>query len=93
MMAILLFVLQEAFYHQPLIHIGFWNPLFFTPAFELPAVQHWLDDQFAPHFNPTTDIQSIEYLQQIDQQIKSEIITTTTTTINPPPPIPPPPVE
>ena len=46
MIAVLSFILQEGITHQPLISLP-WNQVLFEPAFEIPAVQAWLDSQFA----------------------------------------------
>lgn len=46
MIAVLSYILQEAICHQPLISLP-WNQFLFEPAFEIPAVQAWLDEQFA----------------------------------------------
>lgn len=46
MIAVLSYILQEGFFHQPLITLP-WNQVLFEPAFEIPAVQAWLDGQFA----------------------------------------------
>jgi hypothetical protein len=46
MIAVLSYILQEAIFHQPLISLP-WNQFLFEPAFEIPAVQAWLDVQFA----------------------------------------------
>eukprot|EP01083_Nonionella_stella_P230546 814801_1 len=46
MIAVLSYILQESIMHQPLITLP-WNQILFEPAFEIPAVQAWLDGQFA----------------------------------------------
>lgn len=46
MIAVSSYILQEAIFHQPLISLP-WNQFLFEPAFEIPAVQAWLDGQFA----------------------------------------------
>mmetsp|Transcript_14106 Transcript_14106/g.21148 ORF Transcript_14106/g.21148 Transcript_14106/m.21148 type:complete len:473 (-) Transcript_14106:2-1420(-) len=46
MIAVLSYILQEGITHQPLITLP-WNQVLFEPAFEIPAVQAWLDGQFA----------------------------------------------
>ena len=46
MIAVLSYILQEGIMHQPLITLP-WNQVLFEPAFEIPAVQAWLDGQFA----------------------------------------------
>lgn len=46
MIAVLSYILQEVICHQPLISLP-WNQFLFEPAFEIPAVQAWLDEQFA----------------------------------------------
>ena len=46
MFAVLSYILQEGIFHQPLITLP-WNQVLFEPAFEIPAVQAWLDGQFA----------------------------------------------
>lgn len=46
MIAVLSYILQEGITHQPLILLP-WNQVLFEPAFEIPAVQAWLDGQFA----------------------------------------------
>eukprot|EP00553_Chaetoceros_curvisetus_P000073 CAMPEP_0204624048 /NCGR_PEP_ID=MMETSP0717-20131115/9807_1 /ASSEMBLY_ACC=CAM_ASM_000666 /TAXON_ID=230516 /ORGANISM="Chaetoceros curvisetus" /LENGTH=190 /DNA_ID=CAMNT_0051639319 /DNA_START=171 /DNA_END=743 /DNA_ORIENTATION=+ len=46
MVAVLSYILQEGITHQPLITLP-WNQVLFEPAFEIPAVQAWLDAQFS----------------------------------------------
>jgi hypothetical protein len=46
MIAVLSFILQEGILHQPLITLP-WNQILFEPAFEIPAVQAYLDGLFA----------------------------------------------
>ena len=46
MIAVLSFILQEGISHQPLITLP-WNQILFEPAFEIPAVQAYLDKLFA----------------------------------------------
>ncbi len=46
MIAVLSYILQEGITHQPLILLP-WNQVLFEPAFEIPAVQAWLDGQFS----------------------------------------------
>jgi len=46
MIAVLSYILQEGITHQPLITLP-WNYFLFEPAFEIPAVQAWLDGQFS----------------------------------------------
>jgi light-harvesting complex I chlorophyll a/b binding protein 1 len=46
MVAVLSYIIQEAVTHQPVINLP-WNQVLFEPAFEIPAVQAWLDGQFA----------------------------------------------
>ena len=80
MIAFLVYAIQELIFHRPLIDIAYNEPLF-TPAFELPAVQHWLDDQFTPHYDSIIPAivdesqlqpQSINDVQQIIESSTSE---------------------
>ena len=80
MIAFLVYVIQEFVFHRPLIDIPYNAPLF-TPAFEFPAVQHWLDDQFSPHYDSIISTivdesqlqpQSINDVQQIIESSTSE---------------------
>ena len=55
MIAVLSYILQEGISHQPLISLP-WNQILFEPAFEIPAVQAWLDGQFAGASNADAGI-------------------------------------
>ena len=46
MVAVLMYILQEGVTHEPVINLA-WNQALFEPAFEIPAVQEWLDTQFS----------------------------------------------
>ena len=46
MIAVLMYILQEGVTHEPVINLP-WNQILFEPAFEIPAVQEWLDTQFS----------------------------------------------
>jgi light-harvesting complex I chlorophyll a/b binding protein 1 len=71
MIAVLSYILQEGITHQPLILLP-WNQVLFEPAFEIPAVQAWLDGQFAgPTVEDTSFIDAIfnEILESTDVDI------------------------
>lgn len=47
MLAVLVFIWEEAVTHQPVIDVA-GNELLFEPAYQIPFIQTWLDAQFSP---------------------------------------------
>jgi hypothetical protein len=46
MLAVVLYAFEEVTSHKPLISIES-NSLLFEPAYQIPAIQEWLDMQFS----------------------------------------------
>jgi len=65
MVAVFFYVVQEAVTHQPLIGLP-WNQVLFEPAFEIPAVQAWLDERFAGYTLEVVDSKEMEVLRSVD---------------------------
>jgi len=68
MVAVFCYVVQEALTHQPLITLP-WNEVLFEPAFEIPAVQAWLDERFAGYTLEVVDIKEMEVLPMVDYTV------------------------
>lgn len=67
MLAVLSYIIQEGFFHHPLIDLP-WNQVLFEPAYEIPSVQAWLDSKFGgatrEMFDEDIQRQIIEILQE-----------------------------
>jgi hypothetical protein len=46
MLAVAAYTLEEAITHKPLVYIGS-NALLLKPAYQVPFIQEWLDEQFS----------------------------------------------
>ena len=65
MLAVVLYAFEEITSHQPLITLAS-NSLLFEPAYEIPAIQAWLDEQFlSPSTSNFFDADSIESVQGV----------------------------
>jgi len=65
MIAVALYILEEAIFQQPLISLSF-NQILFEPAFEIPAVQEWLDRQFQGPSTIYPSVKSVDFVEFID---------------------------
>ena len=64
MLAIALFIWEEAITHLPLMQIGD-NELLLKPAYEVPAIQGWLDQQFSTFDYPSLESTSDDALKDM----------------------------
>jgi len=60
MLAVAAFTWEEAITHLPLVDVGD-NQLLLEPAYQVPYIQEWLDNQFSP-FDPPTDSTNLKML-------------------------------
>eukprot|EP00978_Attheya_sp_CCMP212_P001226 scaffold2553_cov32-Attheya_sp.AAC.5 len=54
MVAVGAFIFEEAASHRPIVSIH-GNQLLFTPAYQIPAIQAWLDNQFQAQYTGEED--------------------------------------
>jgi Chlorophyll A-B binding protein len=73
MIAIAAYILEESIKHKALIDIGT-NALLLQPAYEIPFIQEWLDEQFSlssplteTGADPTTILDNIDTLDALVQ--------------------------
>ena len=65
MLAVVLYAFEEVTSHQPLITLAS-NSLLFEPAYEIPAIQAWLDEQFSsPSTSNIYDVDVFESVQGV----------------------------
>lgn len=77
MIAIAAFVWEEAATHLPVISVGS-NDLLFLPAYEVPFIQEWLDDQFSSHdpesaFSTPSNVDAALKQAILDQMVESDL--------------------
>lgn len=65
MVAVFFYVLEEAVFRQPLVSLPF-NQMLFEPAFQIPAVQEWLDRQFTGPSTIMPDIKSTDFVDSVN---------------------------
>lgn len=65
MVAVFFYILEETVFHAPVISLKF-NQLLFEPAFEIPAVQEWLDRQFQGPSTIYPEIKSIDFVDAVE---------------------------
>ena len=73
MIAIAMYVLEEAIFHKSLISISF-NQILFEPAFEIPAVQEWLDRQFQGPSTIYPNVRSVDFVDAVQTVLENQDI-------------------
>jgi hypothetical protein len=76
MIAVASYVWEEAATHLPVIMVGS-NDLLFLPAYEVPFVQEWLDEQFSSHdpesaFITPSNVDAALKQAILDQMVESQ---------------------
>ena len=68
MVAVALYILEEAIFHKSIISLPF-NQILFEPAFQIPAVQEWLDRQFQGPSTIYPTVRSVDFVDAIQNAI------------------------
>jgi len=73
MVAVSSYIIQEAITHQPLITLP-WNQVLFEPAFQIPAIQAWLDERYAGYSLDVVDAPLAEYLIENGAKVTTDTV-------------------
>lgn len=73
MVAVAAYILEEAISHRPLVSLPF-NEFLFEPAYEIPVVQAWLDQQFQTP-SPTfifPEVGTVDFVETLKEVLEEE---------------------